>query len=100
MLIFVISYPFYAPIIFSIITLFSSQDDLPRVYREMRALKNLHHQHVCQLFEVIETDTMIYMILEVYACCVIKYYFIFLFFSLTFFLTFHSIVLEENYLTT
>ncbi|XP_019857367.1 PREDICTED: maternal embryonic leucine zipper kinase-like [Amphimedon queenslandica] len=39
-------------------------DDLPRVYREMRALKNLHHQHVCQLFEVIETDLMIYMILE------------------------------------
>jgi maternal embryonic leucine zipper kinase len=39
-------------------------DDLPRVYREMRALKKLHHQHICQLFQVIETETMIYMILE------------------------------------
>ena len=41
------------------------QEDLPRVYREMKALKVLHHQHICQLFQVIETDTMIYMILEV-----------------------------------
>lgn len=43
----------------------SPQDDLHRVYREMRALKKLHHQHICQLFQIIETDKMIYLILEV-----------------------------------
>lgn len=39
-------------------------DDLHRVYREIRALKKLHHQHICQMFEIIETEKMIYVILE------------------------------------
>eukprot|EP00731_Ephydatia_muelleri_P017625 Em0010g723a len=38
--------------------------DLPRVYREIRALKKLHHQHICQMFQVIETERMIYVVLE------------------------------------
>lgn len=38
--------------------------DLPRVYREISALKRLHHQHICQMYEVIETRKMIYVILE------------------------------------
>ena len=41
------------------------QADLPRVYREIRALKKLHHQHISQMFEVIETRKMIFMIIEV-----------------------------------
>lgn len=38
--------------------------DLPRVYREIRALQKLHHQHICQLYQIIETDRMIHLILE------------------------------------
>lgn len=41
------------------------QADLHRVLREIRVLKRLHHQHICQLFQVIETEKMIYMVLEV-----------------------------------
>ena len=53
----------------------NSQDDLHRVYREMRALKKLHHQHVCQLFQIIETDKMIYLILEVHNIIIIIFHF-------------------------
>jgi maternal embryonic leucine zipper kinase len=38
--------------------------DLPRVFREIACLKKLRHQHICQLFEVIETRHMIYLVLE------------------------------------
>eukprot|EP00731_Ephydatia_muelleri_P017624 Em0010g722a len=38
--------------------------DLPRVYREIRALKKLHHQHICQMFQVIETEKTICIVLE------------------------------------
>ena len=44
---------------------FVVQHDLPRVYREIRALKKLHHQHICQMFQVIETERTISLVLEV-----------------------------------
>lgn len=39
-------------------------DDLPRVKVEINAMKELRHQHICQLMQVIETDEKIFMILE------------------------------------
>lgn len=38
--------------------------DLPRVQREIDAMKNLSHQHVCQLYHVIQTDDYIFMVME------------------------------------
>jgi len=38
--------------------------DLPRVKTEIEAMKNLHHQHICKLYQVLETSTKIYMVLE------------------------------------
>ena len=40
------------------------QDDLPRVKLETVALKNLRHQHICKLFQLIETDTHYFLVLE------------------------------------
>nr|XP_032825331.1 maternal embryonic leucine zipper kinase isoform X2 [Petromyzon marinus] len=39
-------------------------DDLPRVKTEIEAMKSLSHQHVCRLYQVIETKTKIFMVLE------------------------------------
>ncbi|XP_058497504.1 maternal embryonic leucine zipper kinase [Solea solea] len=39
-------------------------DDLPRVKLEIEAMKNLSHQHICRLYQVIETSTQIFMVLE------------------------------------
>ncbi|XP_061131346.1 maternal embryonic leucine zipper kinase [Syngnathus typhle] len=39
-------------------------DDLPRVKVEIEAMKNLSHQHICRLYQVIESPTQIFMILE------------------------------------
>ncbi|XP_064295121.1 maternal embryonic leucine zipper kinase isoform X2 [Phalacrocorax carbo] len=39
-------------------------DDLPRVKIEIEAMKNLCHQHICQLYHVIETSRKIFMVLE------------------------------------
>ncbi|KDR18291.1 Maternal embryonic leucine zipper kinase [Zootermopsis nevadensis] len=39
-------------------------DDLPRVELETKALKNLSHQHICKLFQLIETDTHYFIVLE------------------------------------
>ncbi|KFV09116.1 PREDICTED: maternal embryonic leucine zipper kinase [Pterocles gutturalis] len=39
-------------------------DDLPRVKVEIGAMKNLSHQHICQLYHVIETSKKIFMVLE------------------------------------
>lgn len=39
-------------------------EDLPRVKLEINALKELSHQHICKLYEVIETETEIFLILE------------------------------------
>ncbi|KAI6212251.1 Non-specific serine/threonine protein kinase [Aphelenchoides fujianensis] len=38
--------------------------DLPHVYQEIEALKNLLHQNICRLFQVVETPTKIYLVLE------------------------------------
>uniref|UniRef100_F6XGL3 Maternal embryonic leucine zipper kinase n=1 Tax=Ciona intestinalis TaxID=7719 RepID=F6XGL3_CIOIN len=38
--------------------------DLPRVKTEIEAMKNLHHHHICRLYQVIETSRKIFMILE------------------------------------
>ncbi|XP_028262307.1 maternal embryonic leucine zipper kinase-like [Parambassis ranga] len=39
-------------------------DDLPLVKLEIEAMKNLSHQHICRLYQVIETSTQIFMVLE------------------------------------
>lgn len=39
-------------------------DDLPRIYLEIDAMKQLTHRHVCKLYQVLETDAKIFMILE------------------------------------
>ncbi|XP_048762570.1 maternal embryonic leucine zipper kinase-like isoform X3 [Ostrea edulis] len=39
-------------------------EDLPRVKTEIEAMKDLCHQHICKLFQVIETETKFFMILE------------------------------------
>ncbi|XP_028263183.1 maternal embryonic leucine zipper kinase-like [Parambassis ranga] len=39
-------------------------DDLSRVKLEIEAMKNLSHQHICRLYQVIETSTQIFMVLE------------------------------------
>lgn len=39
-------------------------DDLPRVKTEIKAMKELVHQHICTLYEVIETTNKIFMVLE------------------------------------
>ncbi|KAM6169338.1 maternal embryonic leucine zipper kinase isoform 2-T2 [Rhynchocyon petersi] len=38
--------------------------DLPRVKTEIDALKSLKHQHICQLYHVLETPNKIFMVLE------------------------------------
>lgn len=38
--------------------------DLPRIKTEIDALKNLRHQHICQLYHVLETTNKIFMVLE------------------------------------
>ncbi|XP_067671947.1 maternal embryonic leucine zipper kinase-like isoform X1 [Haliotis asinina] len=39
-------------------------EDLPRVKTEIAAMKELCHQHICKLFQVVETEDRFYMILE------------------------------------
>ncbi|OAF70005.1 hypothetical protein A3Q56_02248 [Intoshia linei] len=39
-------------------------DDLPRVKKEVEAMMELSHRYICQLYQVVETDSKIYMILE------------------------------------
>ena len=39
--------------------------DLPRVRTEIEAMKELTHQNICRLYQVIETDDKFFMILEV-----------------------------------
>lgn len=39
-------------------------EDLPRARLEVETLKKLRHQHICQLYQVIETDEKIFMVLE------------------------------------
>ncbi|KAK1134826.1 hypothetical protein K0M31_007597 [Melipona bicolor] len=39
-------------------------DDLPRVKLEVQALKTLLHQHICRLYQVIETDGHYFMVIE------------------------------------
>ena len=38
---------------------------MPRVKVEINAMKDLRHQHICQLMQVIETEEKIFMVLEV-----------------------------------
>ncbi|KAI5703787.1 hypothetical protein M8J75_016247 [Diaphorina citri] len=39
-------------------------EDLPRVKLEINALKHISHQHICKLFQVIETSSHIFMVIE------------------------------------
>lgn len=42
------------------------QGDLHRAYREIEAMKRLGcHQHICQLYQVVETEEDIFLVLEV-----------------------------------
>nr|KAI8766329.1 maternal embryonic leucine zipper kinase-like [Biomphalaria glabrata] len=38
--------------------------ELPRVTTEIAAMKELCHQHICKLFQVIETETKFFLVLE------------------------------------
>lgn len=38
--------------------------DLPRVQTEMKALRSLHHPNICRLYEEVETDQKIFLVLE------------------------------------
>ncbi|XP_067935041.1 maternal embryonic leucine zipper kinase-like isoform X2 [Watersipora subatra] len=40
------------------------KDDLPRVTTEINAMKELCHQHICKLYEVIETADKFFLVLE------------------------------------
>ncbi|KAK0097232.1 hypothetical protein PV326_002815 [Microctonus aethiopoides] len=39
-------------------------EDLPRVKLEVEALKTLLHQHICKLYQIIETETHYFMVME------------------------------------
>ncbi|XP_032677745.1 maternal embryonic leucine zipper kinase-like [Odontomachus brunneus] len=39
-------------------------EDLPRVKLEVEALKTLLHQHICRLYQVIETESNYFMVIE------------------------------------
>lgn len=39
-------------------------DDLPRVKLELKALQTLSHQHICKLYQVIETQTHFFLAIE------------------------------------
>ncbi|XP_011632923.1 maternal embryonic leucine zipper kinase-like [Pogonomyrmex barbatus] len=39
-------------------------EDLPRVKLEVEALKTLLHQHICKLYQVIETESHYFMVME------------------------------------
>lgn len=38
--------------------------DLPRVYQEINAMKELNHQHIAKLYQVIESDAKLFLVLE------------------------------------
>lgn len=40
-------------------------DDIPRVRMEIDAMKELVHQNICRLYQVIETSDRFFLILEV-----------------------------------
>lgn len=40
------------------------KDDLPRVRVELKALKSLSHQHICKLYQVLETDMHFYIMMQ------------------------------------
>lgn len=39
-------------------------EDLPRVRTEIEAMKSLTHQHICKLYQVVETEEKFFMVLE------------------------------------
>ncbi|CAF3498518.1 unnamed protein product, partial [Rotaria socialis] len=41
--------------------------DLTRIALEMKAMKDLHHEHICRLYQIIETNEYYFLILE-YFC--------------------------------
>jgi len=42
----------------------SMQEDLPRVRVELDALRTLSHQHISQLYQVLETETNFFIVME------------------------------------
>ncbi|CAF4605447.1 unnamed protein product [Rotaria socialis] len=38
--------------------------DLTRIALEMKAMKDLHHEHICRLYQIIETNEYYFLILE------------------------------------
>lgn len=45
-----------------------SPQDMGRLQREINALRRLKHQHICQLYEVHDTEHLTYILMEVCAC--------------------------------
>lgn len=44
---------------------FSWQPDLPRVKTEIEAMKAFNHKHICKLYQVIENEERVFLVLEV-----------------------------------
>ena len=42
----------------------NSQRDIDRITREIKILNKMHHQNVIMLYEIIETDTELYLVME------------------------------------
>lgn len=40
------------------------KEDLPRVRLELKALKTLSHEHICKLYQIIETPTHFFIVME------------------------------------
>ena len=57
-------------------------DDLPRVQTEMKALRTLHHPSICRLYEQLETNKKIFLVLEY---CSVTFHFLILFLNVTLF---------------
>ncbi|XP_035220225.1 maternal embryonic leucine zipper kinase-like [Stegodyphus dumicola] len=47
-------------------------DDLPRVQVEIEAMQELNHPNICKLYQVIETEKMFFLILELERLKIIK----------------------------
>lgn len=41
-----------------------NQENLEKIFREIRIMKQLHHPHIVRLYQVMETDKMLYMVTE------------------------------------
>ncbi|CAN7979967.1 unnamed protein product, partial [Ixodes pacificus] len=40
------------------------EENLKKIFREVQIMKLLHHPHIIRLYQVMETDKMIYLVTE------------------------------------